>query len=204
MQSDNMILSVIGVPCVGKGTIMKAVQLKMLEEAPVALIHTSKFVHQLLTDEDREAMKNGGLFPREEPLRDLIYQEVEKMFAFGAEVVMLDGFPRWDDQLKWMLQEFIQPISIVHIMAPSDFELSRRAAMRNRDEFDSGDKFMARVANQREHIAKIESLVSMYAIPYTTVINDFEERAVGEFIQKVKWPHRQKSTKKGGVNGLPR
>ena len=191
-----MILSVVGVPCVGKGTIMKAVQMKMLEEAPVALIHTSKFVHQLMTDEDKEMMKHGGLFPREEPLRDLIYQEVEKMFAFGAEVVMLDGFPRWDDQMKWMLNTFTQPMSIVHIVAPSEFELVKRASLRNRDEFDTGEKFLARVANQRQHISDMEKLVSMYAIPFTTVINDYEERAVIEFIQNVKWPHRQKPEKR--------
>ena len=191
-----MILSVIGVPCVGKGTIMKAVQMKMLEEAPIAIIHTSKFVHQLMTDADRELMKNGGLFPREEPLRELIYQEVEKMFAFGADVVMLDGFPRWDDQMKWMLNTFTEPMSIVHIVAPNEFELVKRASLRNRDEFDVGEKFLARVANQRQCISDMENLVSMYAIPFTTVINDHEERAVIEFIQNVKWPHRQKPEKR--------
>ena len=188
-----MILSVIGVPCVGKGTILKDVQLKMLEEAPVALVSCSQIVNALLTDEDREAMKNGGLFPREIPLREEIYDTVSKMFAFGAEVVMLDGFPRWDDQLKWLVQEFIEPVSIVQIVANSDFELAKRAALRNRDEHDVGDAFQARVRVQREAISKMEPLISMYAIPYTTVVNDHPERAVSEFIAKVKWPHREKS-----------
>jgi adenylate kinase family enzyme len=191
-----MILSVIGVPCVGKGTILRDVHLKMLEEAPIGLVSASKFVQQLLTPEDKEIMKNGGLFPREEPLRDLIYEEIEKIFAFGAEVVMVDGFPRWDDQLKWMVQNFIQPMSIVQIVANSDFELAKRAALRGRDEHDLGEAFQARVQVQREAISKMEPLISMYAIPYTTVINDYQERAVGEFIAKVKWPHREKSKEK--------
>ena len=193
---SELILSAVGVPCSGKGTILKRVQMKMLEEAPVALINASKFVHQLMTPEDKESMQNGGLFPREEPLRELLYQEVERLFAFGAEVVMLDGFPRWDDQLKWMVQNFVQPISMVHITAPSTFELVKRASLRNRDEYDVGEQFLARVNTQSAKISEMENLISMYAIPYTTIINDYEDRAVSEFIERVKWPHRERADKR--------
>jgi tRNA uridine 5-carbamoylmethylation protein Kti12 len=193
---SDLILSVIGAPCVGKGSVLEDVQKKMLEEARVALVSTSKFIKRILTPEDVEAMKNGGLFPREEPLREMLYDEVDNLFALGAEVVMIDGFPRWDDQLKWMVQNFVQPMSIVQIVAPNDFELAKRAAQRNRDEHDRGDAFIARLNRQRAEIAKMEPLISMYAIPYTTVINDYKERAVLEFIAKVKWPHREKGKEK--------
>jgi adenylate kinase family enzyme len=188
---------VIGEPCVGKGTLIKAVHEKILEDAPVAVLSCGDIVRKLLTAEDREIMKNGGLFPREDPLRDEIYQTVEHMFAFGADVVILDGFPRWNDQLQWMMNNFVYPMQAIRVMAQSDFELETRAAKRNRDEFDRPPQLWQRVAEQRARVAEMESMFGMYAIPYSTVINDHVERATAEFISRVRWPHLQKKDKKG-------
>jgi adenylate kinase family enzyme len=194
---SNLILMVLGEPCVGKGTLIKAIHEKILDEAPVAILSCGDIVRNLLTDEDRESMKQGGLFPREEPLRDAIYQTVEHMFAFGADVVILDGFPRWNDQLQWMMNNFTYPMQAIRIMAQSDFEIERRAAQRNRDDFDRPPQLWGRVAEQRKRIAEMESMFGMYAIPYSSIINDHIARATAECIDRIKWPHRQKKEKAG-------
>lgn len=193
-----LIVSLIGVPCVGKGSLIKAVQEKMLEEEPVAVVTTSDIVKHLLTEDDKKAMAGGGLFPREEELRDTLYHTIGDTFAFGASTVLLDGFPRFDDQLRWMRQMFYdREIQIAQVLAPSDFEIVRRAGLRNRDEFDGPERVLQRVYKQRELLGPIEQMISMYAIPYTSIINDDLERARDELIGRIKWPSRQPKPKKG-------
>lgn len=192
-----LIVSIIGVPCVGKGALIKAVQDKMLDEEPVGVVTTSDIVKHLLTDDDKKAMAGGGLFPRETELRETLYHTINDVFAFGASTVLLDGFPRFDDQLRWLRQMFYdRNIQIVQVLATSDFEIARRAGLRNRDEFDSPIHVAQRVATQRALLGPIEQMISMYGIPYTSVINDDLDRARDELIGRIKWPSKQPKLKK--------
>lgn len=184
-----MLISFIGSPCVGKGTIIKVVHEQLLERTRAGIVSTSSIVARLLTDDDKAAMIQGGLFPREAELRDQLYQEIERQYAFGAQVVLLDGFPRFDDQVRWLVQTFYDhPIQVFQVLAPTDFDIVRRAGQRNRDEFDRGEKLAARVAQQRMLLLGAERMIQQYALPYSSVINDYVERAVIEVMSRIKIP----------------
>jgi adenylate kinase family enzyme len=115
------------------------------------------------------------------------------MYAMGAEIILLDGFPRSADQTKWLRETLWQyPISVVRVMANSDFELARRAASRNRDEFDSGEKFQQRLAVQRGLLGEVEDLIRKYGFTYTTTINDYADRAALEIVSRIKLPKPRK------------
>jgi adenylate kinase family enzyme len=194
-----MIVSFIGVPCVGKGTLVKTLQERLLERYPAAVLTTSDIVKDLLKQypEAAEVMKTGGLFPLESELREALYLMIEDLYAFGADVILLDGFPRFDDQVRWLRQTFYdKELRIVQVLAPSDFEIVRRAGMRQRDEYDTPEKVMLRVAKQRQLMAGVEQLISSYALPYTSVINDQVERAALEILNRIDWPPERKSKKK--------
>lgn len=192
-----MIVSFLGLTCSGKGTITKKVHEKLLDKYRVAILSSSDVVKTIITDADREAMQSGGLFPREPELRDAIYAQVEGMFAFGAQMVLVDGFPRFDDQVRWMRQTFYEyPLQFIEVRARDDFELTRRAAARNRDEFDVGAKFMSRLTEQRSKLASATGMILQYALPLATVINDHLDRAVAETMGRLRLPEPEKSTKK--------
>lgn len=193
----SIIIGVFGVPLCGKSSIVSAVTQKMLEEYRIASVSTSQLVSQLMAKETEEGRKNivtqmqqGGLFPKEDEIRTAIYDMVEGLWAFGTEIVIIDGCPRFDDQMKWMRQIFFEhEIQVAQILVPHDFELTRRAGQRARDAYDTDPNLLqARIAHQRSKFGGIEHYIQMYGLHYFSVINDYLERAVLEFISKVKWP----------------
>lgn len=183
-----MIISVIGVPCVGKGSIAEGLREELQHNYRTSIITTSDIISKLLTEADKEAMKGGGLFPREDELRSSLLDTIEVHLAFGADIIILDGFPRFDDQVKWLVQTFFQhQLYVVQVMA-NDFELIKRANARNRDEYDTGDKLLARISRQRSLLAGVDVAINKYNIPYTSVINDHLDRAVAELTTRIKGP----------------
>jgi adenylate kinase family enzyme len=183
-----MIVCFVGLPCVGKGTIAKRIHDEMLDRGRIGIVTTSDIVRRILTDDDKEKMKQGGLFPREAELRDQLYGDIEQQYAMGAQAVLLDGFPRFDDQVVWLVQTFYdRPLQIFNIVAPSDFDMLGRAAKRGRDEFDTDrNKAMARIVHQRGLFSGAERQILTYALPYSTIINDYVDRAVSEIMVRIK------------------
>lgn len=199
-----LIIGVMGVPLCGKSSIVKAVVEKMLDRYRIGSISTSQLVGQLMTKETEESkkaivveMSNGGLFPKEEEIRTAIYDMVEALWAFGAEIIIIDGCPRFDEQVKWMRQIFFDhEIQMAQILVSNDFELVRRAGQRARDEFDTNrDLLQARINQQRSKISGIERYIQMFALHYFSLINVYLEQSVLEFIGKVKWPEITRSKK---------
>lgn len=198
------IIGVFGVPLCGKSSIVSAVTQKMLEQYRIASVSTSQLVSQLISKESKESkieiaaqMQQGGLFPKEDEIRTAIYDMVEGLWAFGAEIVIIDGCPRFDDQMKWMRQIFFEhEIQVAQILVSYDFELTRRASKRARDAYDTDPNLLqARIANQRSKIAGIEHCIQMYGLRYFSVINDHLERAILEFTSKVNWPEIKRDKK---------
>lgn len=189
-----MIISFIGEPCVGKGTIIASVHRKLLDHRRTAILTTSDIVKKILTPEDlAEMRKSGGLFPREAELRAKLLERIEVMFAFGAEIVLLDGFPRFGDQAKWFRQNlWSYPLQVFRVMTHGDFELCRRAASRNRDEFDNGELFLARLNTQRVLIEETEKVLMAYSLPYSTIMNTHINQAVDEVMRRITLPKQVK------------
>lgn len=185
-----MIISFIGAPCVGKGVLIKRVHERLLDQARVGLVSTSDIVKSLLTDTDVETMRGGALFPRETELRDALYQSIERQYAMGAEAVLLDGFPRFDDQVVWMVQTFYdRPLQVFQVQAPSELHLLQRARARARDQFDTDPMlFGRRVVLQRQLLSGAEARILQYALRYSTIINDDLERATLDALSRIKIP----------------
>ena len=185
-----MILCFIGMPCSGKGTIAKMVHAKLLDECRTAIIHTSDIINSIITQEDKDKMKAGGLFPRENELRANLAETIDNMYAFGAQAIILDGFPRFDDQVRWLRQTFYaSPLEFFEVRAQSDFELQKRAGVRKRDEFDEPSLFMLRLATQKRTYATAEAMIQNYGLPYHTVMNVDQNIAVDN---AMKWLDRKK------------
>jgi adenylate kinase family enzyme len=191
-----MLTCFIGVPCVGKGSLVESVQSRLLDTFRIAVLTTSDIIKVILTDEDKEAMKGGGLFPREKELRDLLYRSVEACWDMGAQGVIIDGFPRFDDQVTWMANMFYDhPLQVIQVLAPSDHEIMRRAAMRNRDEMDGPEMVMRRVGKQRELLAGVEQEIFKHGIRYGSIINDDLNSATEQALQLVQQPVVKKAPK---------
>jgi adenylate kinase family enzyme len=188
-MDDKLIVCFIGVPCTGKGTLVRTIQEKILESMPVAMVSTGQIVSELLTEQDKVLMKQGGLFPREAELRDALYQSINDIWAFGATTILLDGFPRFDDQLVWLRQTcYDATIQVIQILANDDSELIRRASVRNRDEFDQPNNVVKRISEQRKLLSGVESLINKYAISYSSIININVKQSADLIIDRINWP----------------
>jgi adenylate kinase family enzyme len=193
-----MIIGVFGVPCVGKGSVIEALQASLLDRYRCAVISSSSVVKDLLTDEDKTAMAAGGLFPREDELRTVLHGLIDDWYAFGADIILLDGFPRFDDQLRWLRQMWYQQeIQMVQILGPDDMTLVRRASKRARDTFDTDPKLAeGRILTQRKLISGLEHMIQQYGLHYTSVINYTVANAAKELERKLRLPKvRRESTK---------
>jgi adenylate kinase family enzyme len=180
----------MGMPCSGKGTIVKALHEKLLDVYRTTVISTSDIVKKIITEEDKEIMKNGVLFPRETELRAELGYCIERVYALGTQLILLDGFPRFDDQVRWLRQTFYaSPLEFYEVRAQDDFELVKRASLRNRDEFDQPEKFKQRLSEQRKLFSAAESMIQYYALPYRTIMNVDTTLAVSNAMQ---WINKNK------------
>ena len=81
-------IALFGVPFTGKTTILQSIMES--SSRVVAVVSTGDISRSLLTDEDRSAMANGCLFPREKELREEVLKKVNLFRSRGAEVIFLD------------------------------------------------------------------------------------------------------------------
>ena len=133
------VICVFGLPCSGKTTVIKALMGSSKEL--MAHISSGDIARKLSTDTEIKHMAKGNLFPFEEPLRADIYSSIHKRRTSGAEVIFLDGFPRFDDQVKWLLENqlagTIMEGCFVQIIGD---DLHSRALGRMRNDQDASDK----------------------------------------------------------------
>ena len=146
-----------------------------MESSREVLSHiiTGDIARELSTAKETQHMAEGNLFPHEDLIRAKTAEMVEKRRKHGAEIVFLDGCPRFDDQVKWLLeQQFIGAETGCLVKIESDvYESIERAKQRNRDEQDKTEFLLKKIEKHSQMIAQMERLISYYAIPYYTIPN---------------------------------
>jgi hypothetical protein len=176
------IIGVFGLPLVGKDTFIRGV-LDSKPKAKIAALSSGEIVEHLLTDETRKQMLTGGLYPLEEPLRAEVKRQMDACLKIGAQIIILNGFPRMADQVQWLVDNYSEfQLGFLKLMPNHTRELYLRAQKRARDEFDTdSDKLAARLSKQSSLILEVEDRIHLHMRPYTAIVNDSVKRAVDEF-----------------------
>lgn len=169
-KQSGRVIGIFGLPCSGKSTLSKAITNSSREV--IAHVSTGDIVRQISTDEQMNHIAEGNLFPDEDKIRAEVAKIVEKRRSQGAEVVLLDGCPRFDDQVKWMIEQqwLGSPDDGMIIQVRGD-DLIKRALNRNRDNQDDVIALEKKIAKHQKMINKMEKVIFFYGIPYYTVMN---------------------------------
>jgi len=178
-HQSGRIVGMFGLPCSGKTTIVKA----LIDSSREIIAHiiTGDIARRLSSEKELQHMSKGNLFPLEDLMREEILKLIQKRQSQGAEVIILDSCPRFDDQVKWMLDnQLAGEGSGVFIKVIGD-HLRQRAELRARDDQDELDKFDKKVVSQQKMIDGMEKLIFYYGIPYYTVMNSDISHAVTQF-----------------------
>jgi len=180
MRYKKGIIFVNGPPAAGKSTVVNAVVEASKELMTV--IRTGDIVRAISTPEDFEHMRNGYLYPKEDILRALILEKIEYMWNHGAELIILDGFPRSVDQLDWALNHGLVGTElhgcVINITAS---DLVSRAKLRMRDEQDAEFFIKKKIDVQVAENYKMELRMNQVGIPYYMIVNDDLGYAVKQF-----------------------
>lgn len=164
------VVGVFGLPCTGKTTIIRSLMAATKEV--VAYISSGDIARRLSTEADKSHMADGNLFPHEDTLRTEIYDTIVKRRSSGAELVFLDGFPRFDNQVRWLLENtFIGPETGFLVQIMGDKDLVMRARSRMRDDQDDPEIFDKRVIEQSKKIYEMEKSIGYYGVPYYCIPN---------------------------------
>lgn len=164
------IVGMFGLPCSGKSTIIDI--LKSSSKEIIAHIKTGDIARQLSTDVETAHMANGNLFPLEDLLREELLKLIEKRKNQGAGIIILDGFPRFDDQVKWLLDNRLAGTKLDGcLIKVVGTDLEKRARLRMRDDQDDLEKFRKKILTQEKMIDTMENMIFRYGIPYYTIIN---------------------------------
>jgi adenylate kinase family enzyme len=164
------VIGIFGLPCSGKTTIIEA--LTKSSKEIIAKISSGDIARQLSTDKETAHMAKGELFPYEEPLREEISRIIEARRVSGAGLILLDGFPRFDEQVHWMVEKRYAGTQyegcLIQVIGD---DLYGRARFRARDDQDEIDKIVKKIENQKAKIAKMEEYIFRMGVPYFTIVN---------------------------------
>lgn len=178
------VIGIFGLPCSGKSTIAKAVVNASREL--IAYISTGDIVRKISSEDDTKHMQDGNLFPHEDIIRGEVFKLIEKRRSQGAEVIILDGFPRFDDQVKWMVENQYLGIQgdgcVIQIRGD---ELLKRAVLRNRNNQDSAKALQLKIQKHQRMINDMEKMIFYYTVPYFTVNNTDLTSAITQFTKYI-------------------
>lgn len=164
------VVGVFGLPCSGKTTIIKT--LINASKEIIAHISSGDIARRLSSGVETATMKEGNLFPLEDVLRDELLKLINKRKASGAEIIFLDGFPRFDEQVQWMLDNRLTGTELdgCLIQIVGD-DLLERAKLRSRDDQDQHKFIIEKFRKQDQMINDMENIIHRFGIPYYVVMN---------------------------------
>lgn len=173
------IMSIFGVPFTGKTTLVNSIQ--GASKKIIAVISTGDIARSLVTEEDKKIMASGGLFPREEEMRNEILKRIDQFRQRSAEVIFIDGCPRFDGQVHWLWEQKLVGSGngkIIKIEA-SNNSIIRRSGIRKRSDDDVAS-FKDRIFFQRKQFPNIDRMIRTLGLmnDYYTIQNEDNDSEV--------------------------
>lgn len=139
----------IGLPLSGKSFAAKLFAQKVTDST---YLSTGDLVRQIMTPDLKDQTAKNDLFPIEDKVRELIEQFIENSVQ---QNVIIDGFPRYGAQAKWMCDTFsgLYPVAF-HVNVGDLSTIYLRAKSRARDEFDTNSmKLAVRTASASKNLS---------------------------------------------------
>jgi len=185
--TSGRIVGMFGIPCSGKSTLIDMAVNASREM--IARISSGDIARRLSQEAETKHMAEGNLFPHEDKLREEILTAIGKRRTSGAEVIILDGFPRTGEQVQWMLENqlvgTVYEGCLIKIHIDTN-EAIRRACMRNRDDQDSPDLIIKKIDKQLKMIDELEGWIFRLGVPYYTIHNLSLQHSVENFVRRME------------------
>lgn len=127
-----VVMCTIGLPLSGKSHLCKLIE----DNIKCTRISTGDIARRLMSspEEAKETAAND-LFPRQQELYDNLLVELH---AAPNGLILLDGFPRSEEQVEWMSNNMSQYFPfVIEAYVGDDSTLMARALKRHRDENDA-------------------------------------------------------------------
>lgn len=128
-----MIIVLVGKPGVGKSSIAR--RLEEMCGNKVRHISSGQLAREMADSADREELAKGELF-NEDKMRGAIKRSVYNVLMDGYDVV-LDGFPRSVDQMKWLTETFKSRFIMVNVECCTS-DIIKRLTVRGRMDDNKG------------------------------------------------------------------
>jgi adenylate kinase family enzyme len=173
---------IIGLPLSGKSQFAK-----MLAKANrYGYISTGDIARRLMKDDEQAAAtRKADLFPDEQALRDNLIVGIQ---CLPQEVVLVDGFPRSADQVKFMIDKMWHWFpEIIDINSGDDATLIHRARSRSRDVGDSNmHEFTVRLAAAKKNQAHIYRVMTAHSLQWKTILSGDDQTMITQFKKVTK------------------
>lgn len=178
----NKCILLIGPPCSGKSTVGKELALSL----GYKYISSGDIARKMAEEDDSTDSLNAGNMAPEDRMRE----EIAKIFNNGGNIV-LDGFPRFEEQWKWLMSRFFNyEFAYVVIDVPT-LTLFDRAANRGRaDDISFMNRMEYYMKNTAPMINQMDSHSMLYGIPMVCVMNNnvkLTVTSIEEYLNGCSW-----------------
>lgn len=166
----------IGLPCSGKSYAAQAIA----KAIGATYISTGDIARSLATPETWKETEQKDLFPGEEALRAEVTRQIE---AATTNIVIVDGFPRSDDQATYLADKYWDYFPAVIEVSVGDWGvLPMRARMRGRDHRDSDpEEFMKRLTLASKNMEGVMAVLRSRLIDCYTLLSGADDFMIKSF-----------------------
>lgn len=163
-----MRLCITGSPLAGKSVLVSAIKKILPDHYDVS---SGAIVRKLYANDTTTqlALADGMLAPDEDGIRAVILQ-----YTIDYNDIIIDGFPRFDKQLEYMIDHGVGPDCLI-VLGVSEAEGVRRAETRARDPYDTAEVARKRI---REASALFSGLIMRATFEYDAIFEVPSVKAV--------------------------
>lgn len=168
-----------GLPLSGKSYAARLISSKL----KCLHISTGDIARELsVTEELKSQTRKNDLFPLEDMLRAELVKRIESSTTTN---VVVDGFPRFDDQVKFIKNTqsiWLRMPKIVFVEAGDDITLVTRARARSRDVQDTNEtEFMKRLNTAKSNMDGVHRTTRELMIASFTLMSGLDASMIKQF-----------------------
>lgn len=170
-----------GLPCSGKSHAAKLLANKF----DCDYISTGDIARSLIkTEQEASDTAKNDRYAGEDELRVELKRRIE---SCTKNTIIVDGFPRFADQARYMVNEYTYyfPV-VVEINAGDDITLYNRAFMRKRDQQDNMDVFKARLESAKKNLSDVHQVMTDNLHLVYVIMSGNDESTINQFARIVR------------------